>query len=58
MKAVNRMTKGQLRAHCGMAQFPYPEWSDLLKQDLHDYIIGKEFQVSTMIGHLAWLQGR
>ena len=41
-----------------MAGFPYPEYSDLKKRELRDYIIGKEFQVSTMIGHLAWLQGR
>ena len=58
LKAVNKKTKEQLREHCSMAGFPYPEFSDLKKQELLDYIIGKEFEVSTMVGHLAWLQGR
>ena len=55
---MNKKTKEQLRQHCSMAGFPYPEFSDLKKQELLDYIIGKEFEVSTMVGHLAWLQGR
>ena len=58
VKAIKKLRVSELKEVCAEANYPFREYGHLLRQDLRDYIIRKEFEVSVMESHLAWLQGR
>lgn len=58
MKAINKLRVPEFKEVCSKAKYPFVEFKDLNKQGLRDYILDKEFQVSAVATHLAWLQGR
>ena len=58
VKAINKLRVSALKEVCANAGYKHDEYGHLNRQGLRDYIIEKEFEVSTMATHLAWLQGR
>ena len=58
VKAINKLRVSELKEICSGAGYPFGEYGHLLRQPLRDYIIEKEFEVSSMATHLSWLQGR